>query len=234
LNLYILVEDAKSGKEIVEKWIGLICPKLKRVNTVGELTYNSYIVFSGHGYPSMLGINPESKPKNILGETIETINETGIIDFFLVFVDGDEAGVTKRIASVVKKINLYPTGLICPYAVFVQNKCLETWLLGNTDLLSKNPIDEIVNFLNHYDIFENDPELMKKDKRYATTDSLYHERYLREMMKYAGHRYNKAKAAPIMLTNEYINGLKNRLEKTDHLLSLRTFFEFMDFINDQT
>ena len=232
MNLYILVEDGKSGHKIIDHWIPLLVPKLSRARDVKSVTDNHYLVFSGLGYPRVLGTNPDSPSKNVLGQTIETLNANNKFDYFLIFLDGDDEGVIKRKNRVYEKIENYHEKLKCPYFIFVQDKCLETWLLGNRDFFPLEISKQFRTFVSHYNVYFEDPEVMENNPRYnTTTASIYHERYLRQMMKECGHFYNKSRPAPVMYTPEFISGLKTRLDQTDHLRSLLNFFDFMDSLN---
>ena len=126
MNLYILVEDGKSGHKIIDHWIPLLLPTLTRAPNIQEMTDNQYVIYSGLGYPRILGTDRTSPSKNVLGQTIETINEIKKFDYLLIFLDGDDEGVEKRIDIVTNKISHYPEPLSCPFIIFVQNKCLET------------------------------------------------------------------------------------------------------------
>lgn len=230
MNLYILVEDGKSGHKIIDHWIPLLLPELTRVSNTKEMTNDQYVIYSGLGYPRILGTDRASPSKNVLGQTIETINEVKKIDYLLIFLDGDDEGVEKRIEIVTNKINHYPEALSCPFIIFVQNKCLETWLLGNRDFFPTHYSSKFLPFLSHYNVSDDDPEQMENDlKRHLTsTASLYHERYLRCMLQESGYLYSKSRPAPIIYTEEFINGLKSRLVETNHLPSLRYFFNFIE------
>ena len=230
MNLYILVEDGKSGHKIIDHWIPLLLPSITRVPTIDEMTENQYVIFSGLGYPRILGTDATSPSKNVLGQTIETINDTQKIDYLLIFLDGDEEGTERRTEIVTQKIKNYPKPLTCPFVIFVQNKCLETWLLGNRDFFPAQPSEKFLPFLTHYNVSCSDPEYMENDlsRRLVSTSSLYHERYLRCMMQENGYRYSKSRPAPIMYTEAFINGLKGRIKETHHLSSLQSFFNFID------
>ena len=147
MNLYILVEDGKSGHKIIDHWIPLLLPSITRAPTIDEMTENQYVIFSGLGYPRILGTDATSPSKNVLGQTIETINDTQKIDYLLIFLDGDEEGTERRTEIVTQKIKNYPKPLTCPFVIFVQNKCLETWLLGNRDFFPAQPSEKFLPFL---------------------------------------------------------------------------------------
>ncbi|MTL36218.1 hypothetical protein GMA24_00720, partial [Turicibacter sanguinis] len=111
MNLYILVEDGKSGHKIIDNWIGNLMPSLTRVATVNEVTDQNYVIFSGLGYPRLLGTDPSSPSRNILGQTIETINRSHKFNYLLIFLDGDDEGVMARKQITINKIKNYPHAL---------------------------------------------------------------------------------------------------------------------------
>lgn len=232
MNLYLLVEDGKSGQKIISRWIKLLLPFLEPAKTVASVHQNNYIVFSGFGYPRILGTNPESPEKNVLGATIETINDSGRFDCLLLFIDGDHEGAEARKQQVHEKISTYENTLTIPYFVFIQNICFETWLLGHGDLLPHTPSPHFAAYLSHYDTSSFDPEAMPNNPAAGVaTASLYHERYLRALLKESGHHYNKSRPAPIVMTAPYLGALKKRTQETVHLKSLAEFFEFMESIS---
>lgn len=230
MNLYILVEDGKSGHKIIDHWIPLLLPTLTRAPTLYDMTDNQYVIFSGLGYPRLLGTDATAPSKNVLGQTIDMINTCQKVDYLLIFLDGDDEGTEKRTEIVTNKINSYRQPLTCPFMIFVQNKCLETWLLGNRDFFPTQPSSSFLSFMNHYNVACDDPEQMENDTKRAlvSTSSLYHERYLRCMMQEGGYRYSKSRPASIMYTEDFINGLKIRIKETNHLPSLQTLFNFME------
>lgn len=233
MNLYILVEDGKSGHKIISNWISHLMPSLTRVATVNEVTDQNYVIFSGLGYPRILGTNASSPSRNVLGQTIETINKTQKFDYLLIFLDGDDEGVTIRKNITLNKIKNYSQALTCPYQVFVQNKCIETWLLGNRDYFPTTYSKAFTSFVKHYNVALQDPELMEKDKKIGiTTNALYHERYLRQMMQEVGIYYTKSRPHPILYSLEFIQGLQNRVMVTNDLKSLKDFFEFIQKLNE--
>lgn len=229
MNLYILVEDGKSGHKLIDHWMKHLMPSLTRVPSINDVTEHNYIIFSGLGYPRILGTDGSAPQKNILGQTIQTINQSQKFDYLLIFLDADDEGVERRKTITLNKVNNYQQTLCCPVQVFVQNKCVETWLLGNRDLF---PIEYSQNFLpfaQHYNVSKLDPELMEMDhRRLVTTNSLYHERYLRQMMQEVGLRYTKSRPHPFIYSAEFISGLQKRVAETDHLDSLKEFFFFIE------
>lgn len=232
MNLYILVEDGKSGHKIIDNWIANLMPSLTRVASVNEVTEQNYVIFSGLGYPRLLGTDSSSSSRNVLGQTIETLNQIKKFDYFLIFLDGDDEGVQARKNITIHKIEHYKEHLSCPYQIFVQNKCIETWLLGNRDYFPKTYSQSFEAFANHYNVALLDPELMENDSRaLVTTNALYHERYLRQMMQEVGLHYLKSRAHPVMYSRPFIEGLQQRVIETNDLKSLKEFFDFIQKLN---
>lgn len=231
MNLYLLVEDGKSGHKLIDHWMNQLMPNLTRVPSVDDVTDDTYIIFSGLGYPRILGTDGTTPQKNILGQTIQTINQSKKFDYLLIFLDADDEGVERRKIITLNKVNNYQQTLCCPVRVFVQNKCIETWLLGNRDLFPIEYSQNFLPFVQHYNVSKLDPELMEMDhRRLVTTNSLYHERYLRQMMQEVGLRYTKSRPHPFMYSDKFIFGLQKRVTETNHLNSLKEFFHFIEYL----
>lgn len=234
MNLYILVEDGKSGHKLIDHWMGQLLPSLTRVSSVGDVIDHHYVIFSGLGYPRILGTDESTPQKNVLGQTIQTINQSQKFDYLLIFLDGDDEGVELRKTITTNKIKSYSQALCCPFQIFVQNKCVETWLLGNREFFPMEYSKNFLPFVQHYNVSMQDPELMKMDHRQiATTNALYHERYLRQMMQEMGRHYTKSRPDPIMYSPEFIAGLQKRINETDHLNSLKEFFCFIETLKKE-
>ena len=234
MNLYILVEDGKSGHRLLDRWVNELLPFLTRVASVDEVINNHYVIFSGLGYPRILGTDSSSPQKNILGQTIQTINQSQKFDYLLIFLDGDDEGVERRKAITTHKINSYSQSLCCPFKIFVQNKCIETWLLGNRAIFPNEYSKNFRPFIHHYNVSILDPELMEMDqRRVVNTNALYHERYLRQMMQEIGHRYSKSRPDPMMYSPDFILGLQERVNGTNHLRSLKEFFDFIETLKQK-
>lgn len=229
MNFYILVEDGKSGQEIIKKWVSVLLPNLKRKRTIANIDTDSYVINSGHGYPRVIGIDPKSHEKNVLGDTIDSINCYKNIDYLVLFLDGDDEGIEKRKETVEEKIKNYGNEISCKYKIIVQNKCIETWLLGNDNIFPKTYSSNFEKFVLNYNVKEFDPEDMNRKEGYETlTNAKYHVKYLQSMLKESGINYSKANPSEIVYTIDYLNELRNRINKTNHLKSMKEFFDFID------
>ncbi|OPJ60418.1 hypothetical protein [Clostridium chromiireducens] len=234
MNLYILVEDGKSGQEIIRRWMNVLLPNLTRKRTIANVDTNSYVINSGHGYPRVIGINPDSQEKNVLGDTIDTINSYKNIDYLVLFLDGDDDGVEKRKETVEANIKRYSSERSFNYKIIVQNKCIETWLLGNNSMFPEAYSSEFESYVLNYDISEYDPEEMNKPVGHrASTNAKYHVKYLQKMFKEGGISYSKERPPTIVYGVNYINELKNRINETNHLKSMKEFFDFAEELSNK-
>jgi len=109
--------------------------------------------------------------------------------------------------------------------------CIETWLLGNIRIVKSRPEgEELKRYINHYNVKVQDPELMDKIEDFRNR-AQFHFSYLREVFKEHKLTYSKSRPKEI-LKPTYFYELKRRIETTDHLPSLRYFFDFLTNIKN--
>ncbi|MBF0344266.1 MAG: hypothetical protein HQL06_08545 [Nitrospirae bacterium] len=114
--------------------------------------------------------------------------------------------------------------------VVIQNRCIETWFLGNRKICPRNPKEDTFRgYLRHYDVSIDDPELMPKPKLKLNnvrfeTHAQFHCAYLKAMLREKDIRYSKE--TPFEVTaNHYIERLIERNSEY-HLKTLKCFFDF--------
>jgi hypothetical protein len=113
----------------------------------------------------------------------------------------------------------------------VQHCCIETWFLGNSKILRKHPqSNKLLEFKKFYDVSINDPELMDCPEGYLTKAS-FHLEYLKEMLieQNPNLRYTKKYPGPTT-EKAYLDALRQRCEKTEHLPSLKRLLDIWDTI----
>ena len=189
---------------------------------------------SGCGFPRILGVDPHSPSRNVLGATITDINRYGAIDRLVLVFDADDAPIGKRYRMAIQAIKSYPGGLKCPFSIFLVNHCFETWLLGNRDMYPTGRIPyQFQPFDEYYNVSTRDPEKMPGVREYLTT-SLFHAEYLRQMLLTQRIFYSKRNPGAIC-TKAYLTALRERINALDednkpegHLSSLKRFFDFLD------
>jgi hypothetical protein len=220
MNIYFLVEG-KTEKKVYPQWLSYLAPGLKRVKHFNEVDNGSYFIFSSGGYPSILDDIPNA---------VEEINECGKYTFFVVCLDADEVTVEERKNEIKQLFLQNSPDLKAQLVIVVQNRCFETWFLGNRKVYSRNPQDETFKqYCKFYNVSEKDPELMPQ---FPGFDSIaqFHVDYLKRMLKEKGIRYTKRFPGNVG-ESPYVEALKKRIEdRPTDLKSLKEFFSFCEKI----
>jgi len=221
VNVYFLVEG-KTERKVYPKWIAHFVPKLKRVNSPEEVITDNYFLISGNGYPSILD--------NFLVDSVEDVNSVGRFDYLVLVIDTDNQSINEKIAEVElfikeKNINLKQ----CQLQIIPQVICMETWFLGNRKIYTRVPPNAECSFYSkHYDISNNDPELMNKPSGHTETNAGFHYDYLKAMLEPAHIKYSKSRPHGVGDAH-YIDELKKRIkEQPESLKSMRGLFDFFE------
>lgn len=230
MNLYFLVEGKGTEPKVYRRWLSHLIPKIGEVKGFQEASQNNYfLVGARHISPSF---------KNRLKDSILEINETNIYDYLIVCIDAEDRTIeeTKEgIGEILLQLsdeNIKITNRT-QIELIVQNRCIETWFLGNQKIFSRTPQNvELLNYVNYFNVYQNDPEQMGKPLESTKFGSYaqFHFEYLRLLFSEKNITYTKTN--PKEVTEEYyLQQLKKRVEETHHLSSLRQFFEFCERIN---
>jgi len=222
MNLYLLVEAQRTEPKIYPEWLKCLIPGIRRIrdpfllNTDTTLDY-TFFIFSGEGFPSLL---------NHLKNAINDINKISRIDYLVIYLDSNERTVeqTRKIVyDFIKKNNLSLSR--ANLVVIVQDYCIETWLLGNRRIYHRTPTDEeLLACISHYDVHENDPELMRTVPQ-GYNCAQYHSHYLKQIFKSRNISYTKKNPGEAA-THLYLKELIKRNENTGHISSFGVFKEF--------
>lgn len=227
MNIYFLVEGKRTEMKVYPKWLSHLVPQLQRVNTHQNVDENNYYIFSGNGFPSLLN--------NHLRNSIEDINNTKKYDYFVICLDADEQNIQQckqDILDFMISENLVLNSNI-QFEIIVQNKCLETWFLGNPKIFKKNSDNDFLReCVAFYNVKSNDPELMEKIPDFEGSTSIFHSRYLQQLLSERNIRYSKNN--PQGVTEEYfLQTLINRNQKTGHIQSFKYFIDFCNKIKTE-
>lgn len=222
MNLYFIVEGRRTEYKIYPAWLSHLLPQFDRVRDSVDAQRRHYYLAHGSGIPSLY---------RFVADAVEELNTSGQYNFLVVCIDAEEstaAEVIEDLMNDLAKRNLKPRGY--ELLVMVQNRCIETWLLGNRKVFQRNPADETLKqFLQHYDVSANDPEEMPSHETYDT-HAAFHYDYLRLMLKERNIEYTKV--FPRAVTDpDYLDQLILRTQETTHLPSLRQFLDFCDKVN---
>lgn len=219
MNLYFILEGDKTEVILYPQWIEYVLTNYSKVNFENEATENSYYIFSGGGIPSIY---------NHTVNAIKNINDNPIYDKLIVCLDGEEIGVEARLNEIKSYIDKSGVKLTesCEIHFVIQNICIETWFLGNRKIVKKIPEGlKLREFLAHYDVTENDPELMNKIDSYRNK-AHFHYSYFREILKEHNLTYSKSKPKVVM-EKTYFEQLEKRTKDTEHI---PTFKQLLDLL----
>lgn len=227
MNLYFLVEGRSTEKKVYPKFIShFIGSKLKRVNQFHEVVNNNYFLISGNGYPRILS--------NVLKNSIQDINSISKYDYLVICIDTDDNNFEERQEEVSKYLEKFKEEGIelnesCEIVLIVQNRCIETWFLGNERIYKNNPQSiHLKRYQNHYNVKENDPELMPFLDEFDTHAN-FHFAYLREMLLERNVRYSKNHPRDVA-ESHYLDELAKRCSEKEHLNSFKTFYDFCQLV----
>lgn len=226
MNLYIIVEGRRTEKKVYPAWLTQLIPELSSVNWAFQATSKNYYLFNGNGFPALL--------HNHLKKSIEEVNELKKFKYLVLILDVDESTVDGRISEVNKflfenKLELNPdTELV----IIPQNRCIETWFLGNPKVFKSNPQSpQLVEYVNFFNVRENDPEQMGIYPQF-NTHSQFHADYCTELLRERNIRYSKNKPNGVV-DKDYLETLILRNEETNHLNSFKYFIDFCRKVNSE-
>jgi len=220
MNLYFIVEGRRTEKKVYPSWLKLLLPELRKVKIASEATFNNYYLFNGNGFPALL--------HNHLKNSIDEVNELKIFNYLVIALDVDDSTIDNRVNEVnnfviSNNLELNNTELI----IIPQNKCIESWFLGNHKIFKKNPQNRnLLKYIEFYNVKTNDPEAMGLCcgfNSYAQFHADYCSKYLNER----NIKYTKNNPRGVT-EKDYLNNLIARINKTNHL---KSFGLFIDFIN---
>lgn len=179
---------------------------------------NNYFLFNGNGFPALL--------HNHLKKSIEEINELKKFNYLVLVLDVDETSVEFRINEVNNFIKENHLQLInCELIIIPQDRCIETWFLGNKTIYKSNPQnEELREYVKFYNVKDNDPELMPVFDSF-NTHSQFHAEYCTEFLRERNIRYSKNNPNGVV-EEIYLNRLIERTKETNHIKSFKTFVDF--------
>lgn len=226
MNIYFLVEGKRTERKVYPAWLGYLLPELKQVKSYDEVNKNNYYLFSAEGYPSII--------YDHLPNAIADIQVNGKFNYFVVCLDAEEntmSYVQEEIYDFLaaEKIQMGDTKLF----IIIQNRCFETWFLGNRRIYSRQPQDRpLRDYTQYYNISVDCPELMGKFSNF-NTHAQFHEAYLKELFRAKNISYSKKNPGEV-LQKYYLEQLIIRTqENNQHLPSFQNFIEFCNMVKNQ-
>jgi hypothetical protein len=228
MNLYFLVEGS-SEFYIYPKWLSHLLPHFKRVNEYDQVTDNNYFIFNAFGQPAIID---EHLPNAIKDINLLESQGKHYYNYLLVCLDSEELTVDELREDIIaslksnKNINLSSIKLV----LIIQNRCIETWLLGNQNFVltqaANIPLkysEPFLTYKNHYDVRNQDPELMGIYNGRSTTHAQFHEEYLKSVFKARELAYSKGNPK-VVGEKFYLDELIKRIKfQPNHLNSFQYF-----------
>lgn len=222
MNIYFLVEGKRTERKVYPAWLAYLLPELKQVQNYDEVDKNNYYLFSGEGYPSII--------YDHLPNAIGDVCSHGNYNYLVVCLDAEEntvSSVKQEIHDFLQseKINTGNTQLV----LIIQNRCLETWFLGNRKIYSRQPqSNPLLEYTRYYNVCVDCPEVM--GRYHNNTHAQFHETYLKELFKAKNIHYSKRNPGDV-LKPYYLEQLLERIQdKTHHLPSFQVFIDFCNMV----
>lgn len=218
------MEGRHTEPKVYPKWLAYLLPMLTQVKRYDEAVANNYFMISGKGYPSMLS--------NHLKSSVEEINEIGVYDYLVLCLDGDDVGVESRkkeVLEFMKEENIL-LNENTKFEIIIQEKCIETWFLGNQSIFKQNPQNEkLASYVNFYNVKKNNPELMDKIPGFKDSVSGFHEEYFRLLLHERSVNYSKQMPGAVV-EQYFLKAIQKRHQGTTHLQSFGNFIIFCEKI----
>ena len=239
MNLYFLVEG-NTESEFYPKFVDhYFQGKLKRVQDFDHAISNNYHLVGSGGHPYIY-TGPKFPDPNAaaLKNAILDVNTNPVYDYLILCLDADETTIEDRIVEFNNYIKKFKNeGVVlnsyCEFKLIIQNRCIETWFLGNKKMLKSNPNSEpLISYVKYFNVKTDDPELMGNySEDYTHQD--FHLQYLRAMLREKRLQYKKE--LPLTVASEsYIEQLEKRVaEKGKHLTTLADFFNFCHYVKSK-
>ena len=221
MNLYFLVEGTQSERKVYPAWLAHLLPELQRVDNCDDVNEENYYLISGEGYPSLI--------YDFIPRAIAEINSNGKYSYFIVCLDAEENTVAELTTEIDDFLNEQKLKLNNAELVLIfQNRCLESWLLGNRKIYSRNPQNKpLLDYTKYYDVSVNCPENMGRYQEF-NTHAQFHGAYLRALFEAKNITYSKKRPGDV-LKPFYLEQLLARIEVQPEQLT--TFRQFIDFCN---
>jgi hypothetical protein len=189
MNLYVIVEGRRTEPILYRKWIPQLLPGFYEISRVedalDEGSGNTFYIIAGGGQPAY---------KNKICGAIKDCAAVNKHFHLIVCVDSEDATPEERIREnkeIIRNTLLEEKISTFPSSIIIADCCIETWLLGNTKIVKRNPErTQMRAYLEHYDVVTRDPEKMPikpGDRTRAET----HLNYLKEVFRERNMTYTK-------------------------------------------
>jgi len=227
MNLYFLVEGRQCERRLYPRWLSYLLPHFAQVEGFDVVESNHYFLISGEGFPRLL--------TNHLPNAVADVNKVGRYAYLVLCLDADEDTVAERTAEVCDYYSRAERLLHdCELKIVVQNRCIETWFLGNSRILTRAPQSRrLADFIRFYDVRVDDPEAMGVLRGYRNHAD-FHGTYLKEMFRERRISYTKEHPGHVA-EQAYLDQLLARTTRDpSHLRSFQDFVQFCADVRGRT
>lgn len=216
-SIYLLVEGKSTEPKLYPNWLRWLLPGYTQVDTPSDAGDHHFYLISGEGYPRLL--------TDTLPDAIDDVNDNPNFRYFLICLDSDELSVDERREEVQEYLAEHRLKH-AEVHIIVQNRCIETWLLGNRQIYPSNPHrdEDCIRFCRHYDVAALDPEAMPLHHDFRW-HSHFHAAYLKAVFKertFVGYRKHQPGQS---VERHYLDELLNRIQASPGQLG--SFAEFV-------
>lgn len=221
MNIYFLVEGRRTERKVYPRWLSHLLPGLQQVERFDAVTERNYFLFSGEGYPGLLRAH--------LPNAVEDVNKVGRYNYLVVCLDADEATREERASEV--RSALVSAGCTLETAelrIVIQNRCLETWFLGNPRIVTRAAQSAaLVSYVQFYDVTTQNPELMGVFPGFRT-HAAFHGAYLKEAFREKNLTYTKQNPGHVCDAT-YVDQLIRRVQtRSTDLASFQAFLSLCE------
>lgn len=236
MNLYFLVEGTTEGEfypKFLDSYFGNKLPRIDEYGLADSFSDSFYLI-SCDGYPYIFtGSQKPDYNITALKSAIEEINDNPVYNYLILCLDVDETSVKERTEEFESYIEKYKQeGVIlndqCEFKLVAQNRCIETWFLGNEKIYSTNPNNEpLISYTRYFNVKNNDPEDMGNYCDDFTYQD-FHLQYLRCMLREKRLKYRKENLSKTVSTPSYLEQLDKRYRDKGHIQTFGDFLNFCD------
>ena len=249
MNFLLLVEGEKTEPKVYKAWLSHLFPNIEFVRRPEDMTTHSCRIIPGNGYPNMVSTPKLGGGHSRLEACLLDILNFKNVDYFFICVDSEEESYESRYEEISSRLEMFKTRIgldncqSTEFHIIVQDCCIETWALGNSEIPNKNQSKGISNnfklFQSYYDVLTNDPQEMQNDpsqnihpERSFSTKARFHGAYLKEYLSEFGLSYSK-KNPSVIADKKYLNALMKRCDSTNHLSSLKNLLDLWRGIHNR-
>jgi hypothetical protein len=217
MSLYFIVEGRRTEHSIYPAWLSLLRPDLTRVFIPGDAAHNNYCLISGKGFPRLL---------HHIGNSILDVEANEQYMHLVIVVDVEDETIEEKTAYILDYIRDNHIHFnMNKLFIVMQNKTIETWLLANSRILTRNPHDSVLlSYKNFYNVSLQDPESMPIYNGFQTNASFHYD-YLKRMLAEKNLCYTKH-STRVVESRHYLDQLIIRTTQ-NHILSFKQFYDFI-------